>query len=96
MSWPSVGDGFNPFAAAFEAVLSGELIPHIDVNFQTRSDQPNGAIAGVSMGDADPNLGNVKAIQLHHLVPGRDKIVNELLLRIQTSINFCQCAELRI
>lgn len=45
--------GANPFggaADAFEAVLVGELIPYIDANFRTLSDQPHRAMAGLSMG----------------------------------------------
>lgn len=45
--------GGNPFASAaavFESVLVGELIPYIDANFRTLSDQPNRAMAGLSMG----------------------------------------------
>jgi enterochelin esterase-like enzyme len=34
----------------FEKVLVGELIPYIDANFRTLSDQPNRAMAGLSMG----------------------------------------------
>jgi len=47
--------GGNPFASAsavFEKVLVGELIPYIDANFRTLSDQPNRAMAGLSMGGA--------------------------------------------
>jgi enterochelin esterase-like enzyme len=34
----------------FQTVLVGELIPYIDANFRTRSDQPHRAMAGLSMG----------------------------------------------
>jgi enterochelin esterase-like enzyme len=34
----------------FQTVLVGELIPYIDVNFRTLSDQPHRAMAGLSMG----------------------------------------------
>lgn len=34
----------------FETVLVKELVPYIDANFRTRSDQPNRAMAGLSMG----------------------------------------------
>ena len=34
----------------FQAVLVDELIPYIDANFRTLSDQPNRAMAGLSMG----------------------------------------------
>jgi enterochelin esterase-like enzyme len=47
------GGGANPFASAasvFETVLIDELIPYIDANFRTLSDQPHRAMAGLSMG----------------------------------------------
>ena len=36
--------------SAFSKVLIGELIPFIDANFRTLTDQPNRAMAGLSMG----------------------------------------------
>lgn len=57
--------GPNPFAgaaAAFEAVLIGELIPYIDANFRTLTDQPHRAMAGLSMGGME-----TKMITLKHL-----------------------------
>lgn len=59
------GPGGNPFAAAsatFETLLVGELIPYIDANFRTLADQPNRAMAGLSMGGAQ-----TKAITLKNL-----------------------------
>jgi len=41
-------------------------------------------------------LRDVESIEIHHLVPGRDKVVNKLLLRIGTGVNFGQRAELRV
>jgi enterochelin esterase-like enzyme len=52
--------GFN--FSAFEQVLVDELIPHIDANFRTLSDQPHRAMAGLSMGGAQ-----TRAITLKHL-----------------------------
>jgi enterochelin esterase-like enzyme len=40
--------GFN--VDAFQTVLIDELIPHIDANFRTLSDQPHRGMAGLSMG----------------------------------------------
>ena len=37
--------------------------------------------------------GEVEAIKVHHLVPGRDEVLDELLLRIRTSIDLSQGAE---
>jgi len=56
--------GPNPFAgaaAAFEAVLVGDLIPYIDANFRTLSDQPHRGMAGLSMGGME-----TKTITLKH------------------------------
>jgi enterochelin esterase-like enzyme len=55
--------GANPFsgaAAVFEKVLVGELIPYIDANFRTLSDQPNRAMAGLSMGGMETKFITLK------------------------------------
>lgn len=57
------GGGGNPFAAAaeaFEKVLVGELIPYVDTNFRTLSDQPHRAMAGLSMGGAETKIITLK------------------------------------
>lgn len=46
----------------FETVLVDELVPHIDANFRTLADQPNRAMAGLSMGSME-----TKAITLRNL-----------------------------
>ena len=46
----------------FQTVLLDELIPHIDANFRTLADQPNRAMAGLSMGGME-----TKTITLKHL-----------------------------
>ena len=48
--------------APFETVLVDELIPYIDGNFRTLSDQPSRAMAGLSMGGME-----TKTITLKHL-----------------------------
>jgi len=40
----------------FQTVLCEELIPHIDTHFRTLSDQPNRAMAGLSMGGMETKL----------------------------------------
>jgi hypothetical protein len=40
--------------------------------------------------------GEVKAIQVHHLVPGRDKVMDKLLLGVRASVDFSQGAELGV
>jgi len=60
---PGGRGGGNPFSAAaeaFEKVLVGELIPYIDTNFRTLSDQPNRAMAGLSMGGAETKIITLK------------------------------------
>ncbi len=44
------GFGNFNFAAQFEKILINELIPYIDANFRTLTDQPHRAMAGLSMG----------------------------------------------
>lgn len=46
----------------FEKVLVEELVPYVDSHFRTLSDQPNRAMAGLSMGSME-----TKAITLKHL-----------------------------
>jgi enterochelin esterase-like enzyme len=53
------GMGSNPI---FEKLLLEELIPYVDANFRTLADQPNRAMAGLSMGAAQ-----TKTITLAHL-----------------------------
>jgi len=58
-----LGAGGNPFtgaAAAFEKVLVGELIPYIDANFRTLSDQPHRGMAGLSMGGMETKIITLK------------------------------------
>ena len=40
--------------------------------------------------------GEVEAIEVHHLVPGRDKVVDELLLGVSTGVDFRQSPELGV
>jgi hypothetical protein len=39
---------------------------------------------------------HVEPIEIHDFVPGRNKVVNELFLRVGTGVDFDQCAELRV
>ena len=57
------GGGMNPFAgaaAAFEVVLVNELIPYIDANFRTLSDQARRGMAGLSMGGMETKIITLK------------------------------------
>lgn len=44
----------------FETVLVDELIPYVDSNFRTLSDQPNRAMAGLSMGGMETKMITLK------------------------------------
>jgi enterochelin esterase-like enzyme len=57
-----IGGLANFDVSAFETVLIDELIPHVDANFRTLSDQPNRAMAGLSMGGME-----TRWIALEHL-----------------------------
>lgn len=46
----------------FETVLVKELIPYIDANFRTLSDQPNRAMAGLSMGGMETKTITLKNV----------------------------------
>ena len=54
------------------------------------------AIIAMVRSTAGHRLRKVEAIKVHHLVPGRDKIVNKFLLRVRASVNFRQGAELGV
>ena len=55
-------------------------------------------LAGDLMDDWKENRGSrkVEAIKVHHLVPGRDKVVDELHPSIGTSVDFSEGAELGV
>jgi len=62
---PGGRGGFPPgfgSNAAFESVLVNELIPYVDANFRTLSDQPHRGMAGLSMGGMETH-----SITLKHL-----------------------------
>jgi enterochelin esterase family protein len=48
--------GFNIDFSAFEHALIDDLIPYVDTNFRTLSDQPHRAMAGLSMGGMQTRL----------------------------------------
>ena len=43
-----------------------------------------------------PGSALVKAIEIHHLVPGLHEVVHELLLRVVVCVDFSDCAQLGI
>ena len=48
----------------FQTVLVDELIPYIDTNFRTLTDQPNRAMAGLSMGGFETRLVTLKNLDV--------------------------------
>ena len=48
----------------FQTVLVDELIPYIDANFRTLTDQPNRAMAGLSMGGFETKLITLKNLDI--------------------------------
>ena len=55
-----IGGPRNFDITPFQTVLVDELIPFIDVNFRTLTDQPNRAMAGLSMGGFETRLITLK------------------------------------
>ncbi len=53
---------------------------------------PNAAVQRHST----PDLRQIEAIQIHHLVPGRNKVVHELLLRIARRIGLRDGSQLSV
>jgi len=61
------GGGMGMFGAIgveFENVLVNDLIPYVDANFRTLSDQPHRAMAGLSMGGMETHTITLKHLDL--------------------------------
>ena len=95
------GGGFDRFggaAAAFEKVLVGELIPYIDANFRTLSDQPHRAMAGLSMGGMETKSITLKNLdKFSHIglfsggVITPADVENTAGFREKVKVVFCSC-----
>jgi len=95
------GGGMNPFAgaaAAFEAVLVGEIIPYIDANFRTLSDQPHRGMAGLSMGGMETKSITLKNLdKFSHIglfsggVITTNDVNNTPGFREKVKVVFCSC-----
>jgi enterochelin esterase-like enzyme len=95
------GGGMNPFAgaaAAFEIVLVSELIPYIDANFRTLSDQPHRGMAGLSMGGMETKIITLKNLdKFSHigLFSGGTITTNDVNstpgFREKVKVVFCSC-----
>lgn len=95
------GGGFNPFtgaATAFEKVLVGELVPYIDANFRTLSDQPHRGMAGLSMGGMETRIITLKNLdKFSHIglfsggVITTNDVNNTPGFREKVKVVFCSC-----
>jgi len=93
--------GGNPFgdaSANFEKVLVGELIPYMDANFRTLSEQPHRAMAGLSMGGAETKFITLKNLdKFSHigLFSGGTITTNDVNntpgFREKVKVVFCSC-----
>jgi enterochelin esterase-like enzyme len=93
--------GANPFAGAaavFERVLVGELIPYIDSNFRTLSDQPNRGMAGLSMGGMETKFITLKNLdKFSHIglfsggVISTNDVANTAGFREKVKVVFASC-----
>ena len=45
------------------------------------------------IGEVELKLSDIEAVEVHHLVPSRDKVVNEFFLRVRASVDFSQGAK---
>ena len=84
--------------AAFETVLVNELIPYIDANFRTLSDQPHRAMAGLSMGGMETHSVTLKHLDLFsHIglfsggVITTNDVNNTPGFREKVKVVFCSC-----
>jgi enterochelin esterase-like enzyme len=87
--------GNNP---AFEHLLVDELIPYVDSNFRTISDQPHRAMAGLSMGGAETHqitLAHLDVFSHIGLLSGGtitpDDVNNHPGFKEKVKVVFCSC-----
>jgi len=83
---------------AFETVLVDELIPYVDANFRTLTDQPNRAMAGLSMGGMETKLITLRNLdKFSHIglfsggVITPEDVENTEGFRKQIKVVFCSC-----
>jgi enterochelin esterase-like enzyme len=84
--------------AAFETVLVNELIPYIDGNFRTLSDQPHRGMAGLSMGGMETHSITLKHLDVFShigLLSGGVISTNDVLstpgFAEKVKVVFCSC-----
>ena len=79
----------------FQTVLVDELIPFIDANFRTLSDQPHRAMAGLSMGSMETKmitLANLDKFLTHwsfQRAPVSAWMMSTILRVLKTKSNWC-------
>ncbi len=83
---------------AFETVLVDELIPYVDTHFRTLSDQPNRAMAGLSMGGMETKMITLRNLdKFSHIglfsggVITPQDVDNTEGFRNQVKVVFCSC-----
>src|SRR6202035_1646180 len=90
---PADADGSRRGGAAAAAEKAGE-------NQEAAGRQSRGLAASqgasIWLRLPDARSGEVEAIEVHHLVPGRHEVFRKLLLRVGAGIDFCKRAELRV
>ena len=95
---PRGGRGGFGSNAAFEKVLVEELIPYIDVNFRTVSDQPHRAMAGLSMGGMETHSITLKHLDLFSYIGlfsggviSPSDVTNTPAFKQKVKLVFCSC-----
>jgi enterochelin esterase-like enzyme len=83
---------------AFETVLVDELVPYVDAHFRTLSDQPNRAMAGLSMGGMETKLITLRNLdKFSHIglfsggVITPEDVEKTEGFRDQVKVVFCSC-----
>jgi enterochelin esterase-like enzyme len=83
---------------AFETVLVDELVPYVDAHFRTLSDQPNRAMAGLSMGGMETKMITLRNLdKFSHIglfsggVITPEDVESTDGFRDQVKVVFCSC-----
>jgi len=89
------GSGFRNFDfTQFQTVLVDELIPYVDANFATKADQPNRAMAGLSMGGMETKnitLSKPEVFSHYALLSGGTYAPDEIKDKSKVKLIFLSC-----
>lgn len=89
------GSGFRNFDfTQFQTVLVDELIPYVDANFATKADQPNRAMAGLSMGGMETKnitLSKPEVFSHYALMSGGTYAPDEIKDKSKVKLIFLSC-----